>query len=178
MKLKNIDPGKIWAKLDHWFKSYGHFCFPFQHFDAGQSRVRKSSNIRRTLSLWVRSLANPRSQTNEDPYDQVIKFVKLPILLYSSKIWGCILFSTFNNDPQNESWHFLKIFMKNLEKLWKKYNFMKILELLWNKYKICKNFRKIIKFLLNYKIFIKTDGRTHYLICGALHSNKIFTLSR
>ena len=121
------------------------FASPFQHFDAGQSRVRKSSNIRRTLSLWVRSSANPRSRTNEDPYDQVIKFVKLPILLYSSKIWGCILFSTFNNDPQNESWHFLKIFMKNLEKLWKKYYFMKILELSWNKYKISKIFRKIMK---------------------------------
>ena len=142
-------------------QKFAHFCHTFQRLDSGQFRVSKNSTVWRTLCLWVRSSANPRSRTNEDPYDQVIKFVKLPILLYSSKIWGCILFSTFNNDPQNESWHFLKILMKNLEKLWKKYNFMKILELLWNKYKICKNFRKIIKFLLNYKIFIKTDGQSH-----------------
>ena len=61
MKLKNSDPAKIWAKLDHWFKSYGHFATPFQYLDTGQSKFRKSSNIRRTLGLWVRSLANPRS---------------------------------------------------------------------------------------------------------------------
>ena len=28
MKLKNIDTGKIWAKSDHWFKSYGIFATP------------------------------------------------------------------------------------------------------------------------------------------------------
>ena len=24
MKLKNNEPGKIWAKSDHWFQSYDH----------------------------------------------------------------------------------------------------------------------------------------------------------
>ena len=40
MKLKNIDSGKIWAKSDHGFKSYGHFLPPHSSFGLGSFGVR------------------------------------------------------------------------------------------------------------------------------------------
>ena len=60
MKLKNIDSGKIWAKSDHWFKSYGHFCHPIPalSWDLKVRQVRNNcsanfelKNLARTFEL-------------------------------------------------------------------------------------------------------------------------------
>ena len=60
MKFKMIDPGKIWAKSDHWFKSYGHFCHPIPalSWDLKVCQVRNNcsanfelTNLARTFDL-------------------------------------------------------------------------------------------------------------------------------
>ena len=52
MKLKNNDPGKIWAKSDHWFKSYGHFCHPIPALGWVRLGFDCSANLRLLGSLF------------------------------------------------------------------------------------------------------------------------------
>ena len=38
MKFKDKDPGKIWSKSDHWFKSYGQKIFALYSFTWNRNR--------------------------------------------------------------------------------------------------------------------------------------------
>ena len=60
MKLKNNDPGKIWAKSDHWLKSYGHFCHPFQGILGFLGFAKFGPKVRRTSNpKFLAELSNP-----------------------------------------------------------------------------------------------------------------------
>ena len=46
MKFKNNDPGKIWSKSDHWFKSYGQKIFAIYSFTWNRNREPGNWHLR------------------------------------------------------------------------------------------------------------------------------------